>query len=425
MAPVNKTKKSKKYIIVLIDGAADYPLAELGNKTPLQAAYKPNMDRLACRGITGIVRTIPEGISPGSDTANLSILGYDPRSYSTGRSSLEAVSIGVKLEDKDIVFRCNLVTLSEEADYAQKTMVDYSAGEIGTEDAKILISDIAEKLGSGSLEFYPGISYRHVLVIKNKPKGFFNDCVLTPPHDISGKKIRHYLPAGSDSKVMLDLMAKSADILKNHPVNLRRQAEGKKAANSIWLWARATKPALDSFYEKYGISGSVISAVDLVKGIGICAGLKAVYVEGATGNINTNYEGKAAAAISELKSGQDFVYIHIEAPDECGHQGNAKDKVKSIEFIDSRVVEKIIKEMEIGGLNYSIMILPDHPTPVSIKTHTSEPVPFLIYNSANKTDTKNKMCACENHCVFDEFYSKSTGLFIEDGHKLMDYFLKD
>lgn len=322
MVAKGNTKNSRrKYIIILIDGAADYPLAELGNKTPMQSAYKPNIDRLACKGISGIVRTIPEGISPGSDTANLSILGYDPRVYSTGRSSLEAVSIGVNLEDRDIILRCNLVTLSQEADYSQRTMLDYSAGEIGTEDAKIIINDISEELGSENLRFYAGISYRHVLVLKNKTAGFFDGCVLTPPHDISGKKIGQYLPAGNGSDQILDLMHKSAGILNNHPVNVQRVAAGRKAANSIWLWAKATKPGLDSFYEKYGLIGSVISAVDLVKGIGICAGLKAVNVKGATGNINTNYEGKADAALSELKSGQNFVYIHIEAPDECGHQG--------------------------------------------------------------------------------------------------------
>ena len=327
-------KKSKKYIIILIDGAADYRLDELGGKTPLQVARKPAIDFLARNGLVGMVRTIPDGIPPGSDTANLSILGYDPLIYSTGRSSLEAVSIGIDLKDDEITFRCNLVTLSDGDTYEDMLMSDYSAGEITSDESGQLINVLAEELGTPQIRFYPGVSYRHVIVWKNGPA----DLKLTPPHDISGKSIRDYLPEGDRSDTVLDMMKKSNLILNGHPVNKKRKAEGKNPANSIWLWGKGKKPELDSFYSKYRIRGSVISAVDLVRGIGICAGLRPVEVEGATGNINTNFTGKADAAIQEVKNGQDFVYIHIEAPDECGHQGNIHDKIKSIEMNNVRLV---------------------------------------------------------------------------------------
>lgn len=403
--------KNKKYIVILIDGAADYRLPELNNKTPLQAAKKPAMDYLARNGIVGMVRTIPQGLSPGSDTANLAILGYDPRIYSSGRSSLEAVSIGVNLSDDDITFRCNLVTLSDEKDYLAKVMIDYSSGEITTEEAKILILDIAKELETKDIKFYPGVSYRHVIVWKGGPDNF----KLTPPHDITGMKIKDYLPGGGSVDVILDLMTRSSNLLKDHPVNKNRIKEGKKPANSIWIWGKGKKPKLDSFCKKYGISGSVISAVDLVKGIGICAGLKSVEVEGATGNIHTNFEGKAKAVINEIKNGQDFVYLHIEAPDECSHQGNIKDKVRSIEIIDERVIKLIKEGLDEMGVNYKIMILPDHITPIVKMTHTSEPVPFMIFDSKNITEKPLQ--------VYDEFYPVNNGVFIEEGCKLIDYFL--
>jgi 2,3-bisphosphoglycerate-independent phosphoglycerate mutase len=423
----------KKYIVVLIDGASDYPLAELGNKTPLQSASKPVIDELARRGVVGMVKTIPDGVAPGSDSANLSILGYDPRVYSTGRSSLEAVSMGIELSENDVTFRCNLVTLSDESHYPEKTMLDYSAGEITTEEAKILVTDIAQMFETEQIRFYPGVSYRHIIVWRGGIGETDDTLVLIPPHDISGRKIAHYLPKGKNSRVFLDYMLRSGRILRDHPVNAARIKECKNPANSIWIWAKATKPALGSFYEKYGINGSVISAVDLVKGIGICAGLKPVDVKGATGNIHTDFEGKARAALGELENGQDFVYIHIEAPDECGHQGDFKEKIRSIELIDSKVIRILKEQLDFMNTDYSMMILPDHPTPIIKRTHTSDPVPFLIYDSkdpgtctgtgADKGTGPVGTGSQNNSNIYDEFYPQATGLFISEGHKLMDYFL--
>jgi len=429
--------KKKKYIVILIDGAADYRLAELGNRTPLQVSRKPVIDYLARNGIIGMVKTIPQGMSPGSDTANLAILGYDPRIYSSGRSSLEAVSIGVNLSENDTTFRCNLVTLSDEEDYMSRIMVDYSAGEITTEEARILILDIAEKLETEDIKFYPGVSYRHVIVWKNiqndnkdsksskyskyskdsigqNEKSVEDDFKLTPPHDISGRKIKDYLPCGRYSDVILNLMVGSSKLLMDHPVNKKRIKDGKRQANSTWIWGKGKKPALESFYKKYGINGSVISAVDLIKGIGICAGLKPVNVEGATGNIHTNFLGKANAVISEIRAGQDFVYLHIEAPDECSHQGNINDKIRAIEIIDEKVVKTVKEALDEMDIDYRLMILPDHPTPIVKKTHTSEPVPFLIFKSRN---IKEKPLQ-----IYDEFYPVNNGVFIKEGYKLMDYF---
>ncbi len=408
-----KKNTNKKYIVVLIDGAADYKLKELGNKTPLQIAKKPEIDRLAQKGEVGMVKTIPEGIPPGSDTANLSILGYDPAIYSTGRSSLEAVSIGIKLEDDDVTFRCNLVTLSDEPDYKAKVMIDYSAGEISTVESEGLIRRLDSVLGNDHIKFYKGVSYRHVIVWKNGPE----NTVLTPPHDISGKKIKGFLPSGEGSKDILDMMISSSEVLSLDDVNIKRIRAGKNPANSIWLWGKGRKPKLDPFFKKYGFKGSVISAVDLVKGIGICAGLRSVNVEGATGNINTNFKGKAQAVIDEIKNGQDFVYVHIEAPDECGHQGNIAEKIRAIEIIDDKVVGKIRKTLDKMGESYRLMILPDHPTPISIRTHTSDPVPFLIYDSDDVKEDKKEQ-------VFDEFYPALTGIFFDKGYEIMDHFIK-
>ena len=404
-------RDSKKYIVILIDGAADYRLDELGGRTPLQVAKKPVIDLLAKNGIVGMVKTIPDGVAPGSDTANLSILGYDPLIYSTGRSSLEAVSIGVDLKDDEITFRCNLVTLSDGDRYEDLVMVDYSAGEITTEESGQLIDALAGELGTGEIKFYTGVSYRHVIVWKDGPE----DVTLTPPHDISGKKIGDFLPEGDGSGMILEMMKRSNIILKDNPVNSERKTAGKRPANSIWLWGKGKKPALDSFKDKYSINGSVISAVDLVRGIGICAGLKPVEVEGATGNIHTNFSGKADAAINEIKDGADFVYIHIEAPDECGHQGNIKDKIRSIEIIDEKVIGRIKDNLDTMQVNYRLMVLPDHPTPIIKRTHTSDPVPFLIFDSENISEKKDQ--------VFDEFYPQSSGNIIEEGFKLMDCFL--
>ncbi|HHV28706.1 cofactor-independent phosphoglycerate mutase [Acetivibrio mesophilus] len=401
-----------KYVLILGDGMADYPLSQLDNKTPLQYAKKPNIDFLAQNAEVGMVKTIPEGIPPGSDAANLSVMGYSPKIYYTGRSPLEAISMGIDLSDTDVAIRCNLVTLSEDEKYDQKTMIDYSSDEISSEEAKELIGEVNKHFKSDSMCFYPGISYRHCMVWNNGSTGL----KLTPPHDILEKKITDYLPSGESTKILLDMMIKSYDILKDHPVNKARVSRGLRPANSIWLWGEGKKPSIPKFYDKYKLNGSVISAVDLIKGIGILAGLRNVEVEGATGNIDTNFCGKAEAALKELESGQDFVYLHIEAPDECGHRHEIENKVKSIELIDDQVVGTIIKGLEKYD-DYRILILPDHPTPLSLRTHTSEPVPFLLYQKsrAKKSGVTG----------YDELQASKTGIMINEGYKLMDHFILD
>jgi len=399
-----------KYIIILIDGAADYRIAELGNKTPLQYAKTPAVDSIAVNGEMGTVKTIPDGMVAGSDTANLSVLGYDPKKYYTGRSPLEAVSLGINLSEDDVAFRCNLVTLSEEDNYADRTMVDYSAGEIPTDLSGILIEDIGSRLQTEKIKFFPGVSYRHIIVWEGGP----DKNILTPPHDILGKKISDFLPRGPGSGTLLDMMVRSSSLLKEHAINKERTKKGERPANSIWIWGEGRKPALDSFYEKYKLRGSVISAVDLIKGIGILAGLQPVRVEGATGTINTNFKGKASAAVSELAGEKDFVYLHIEATDECSHQGNVKNKVKAIEIIDREVVGPIKEALNRYGFDYKMMILPDHYTPISVRTHTPEPVPFMIYDSSKKADNKLEK--------FNEFSAEKTGLYFKDGCKLANYF---
>lgn len=398
-----------KYVLILGDGMADYPLQQLDNKTPLQYARKPNIDFLAQNGEVGMVKTIPDGIPPGSDAANLSVMGYNPKEFYTGRSPLEAVSMGINLSDTDVALRCNLVTLSESEEYEGKIMLDYSSDEISTEEAKELILAVNESLKTDNFSFYPGISYRHCMVWKNGPLGLS----LTPPHDILEKKITTYLPK-NNAGILLELMMKSYDILKDHSVNKARIARGLKPANSIWLWGEGKKPFLPEFYDKYKVRGSVISAVDLIKGIGILAGLNVVEVEGATGNIHTNFVGKAQAALKELDAGRDFVYLHLEAPDECGHRYEIDNKVKSIEMIDDLVVGTILKGLEKYD-DYRIMVLPDHPTPLSLRTHTSDPVPFLIYSKAKTTKSGIN--------GYDEDQASKTGLVFKEGHKLMDYFL--
>lgn len=398
-----------KYVVLIGDGMADYPVPELNNKTPLEVAYKPNMDYLARNGEMGLVKTIPDSLQPGSDVANLSVFGYDPELYYTGRSPLEAVSMGIDLGDIDVAIRCNLVTLSDEGKYEDKTMIDYSSGEITTDEARELIKEISGELNSADFSFYPGISYRHCLVWKN---GNLN-LKLTPPHDISGKKVANYLPEGEGSELLLSLMKKSTEILKDHPVNRNRVKNGLNPATSIWLWGQGRKPSLKTFYEKFNLSGSVISAVDLVRGIGILAGLKPVYVEGATGNIHTNYKGKAMAALKELESGSDFVYIHVEAPDECGHQGLAESKVKSIELIDAELLAPLMEGL--SGWDYSILMLPDHPTPLSTRTHSRDPVPYVIYRK-NSSQKNSGGSYCEKNAA-------STGIFVEKGHTLIERLL--
>ena len=364
-----------KYILVLCDGMADFKIDALGGKTPLEAAKKPNIDFMAKTAMQGFVKTVPDGMKPGSDVANLSALGYDAKACYTGRSPLEALSLGIDLQPTDVALRCNLVTLSDDEPYEAKTMIDYSSGEITTAESELLMKSVAQSLNDNTFEFYPGVSYRHCLVCHNGR----TDSDLTPPHDITGKKIADYLPKGYNADVYLSLMKKSAEILKSHPVNLERKKQGKRTADSIWLWGQGTKPRLQSFYERYGIKGAMISAVDLLKGIAVGSGMQSIDVEGATGTIDTNFDGKAKAALDALKN-NDFCFIHLEAPDECGHQKDAKGKTRSIELIDEKIIGAIIKGMK--DSEFKMLVMPDHFTPIATGTHDATPVPFLMYSSS-------------------------------------------
>ncbi len=401
-----------KYVVVLGDGMADYAVDEFGGKTILEMAEKPNMDYMAKHGEMGLVKTVLDGMKPGSDVANLSVMGYDTRKCYSGRSPLEAASIGVKLKDNDVTFRTNLVTLSDEENYEDKTMLDYSAGEISTEEAAELIAAVEDALHTDMIHFYSGVSYRHLLVWE----GGSTKVSLTPPHDISDKKIDGHLPEGEGADKLLEMMKKSEEILKNHPVNKKRVAEGKNPANSIWIWGEGTKPQLENFKDKYGLDGSVISAVDLIKGIAICAGMNSIDVEGANGNYNTNFDGKAKAALDALLSGNDFVYVHLEGPDECGHQGDAEHKKLAVEKIDEKIIGYLRKNLEERGIDYKMLVLPDHPTPIKLKTHVSDPVPYIIYDSRKSADGK---------LDYTEKNAKQTGIYIDKGHELMEHFLKD
>lgn len=396
-----------KYIVVLGDGMADYPIPALANKTPLQAANKPTIDSLAKHAQVGLCQTVPEGFKPGSDVANLSVMGYDPHECYTGRSPLEAVSIGIDLKDTDVTLRCNLVTLSDEPRYEDKTMIDYSAGEISTAEAEELISYLKKHFDNEKFTLYAGVSYRHCLVVDHGRTGH----ELTPPHDITGKPVKGHLPQGPDAKLYLDMMKRSAELLKNHPVNQARIAAGKNPANSVWFWGEGTKPKLANFEQKFGKKGAVISAVDLVKGIGILAGMKIIDVPGATGNYDTNFAGKAQAAFNELSLGTDFVYIHMEAPDECGHQGDIAHKIYSIEQISETVVKPLIEGLREAGEAFRILICPDHPTPISVRTHVSDPVPYLLYSSDEKYSS--------DVLSYDELSAKNTGVFVKQGWELM------
>ena len=403
-----------KYVVVLYDGMADNPVEALGGKTPMQKANKPIFDSLAKRGEVGLVRTIGEGLKPGSEIGNLTVMGYDPRKYFTGRSPLEAISIGVKMADDDISLRCNLVTLSDEENYDDKTMVDYSAGDISSEEAAKIIKTVQQNFGGGEFDFYSGVSYRHCLIFH---KGTTDLGTMTPPHDISGRVVGPYISTSPNAQKLTSLMRKSYDLLKDHPVNIERIKQGKRPANSIWLWGEGTKPTLPPFSELYGVKGTVISAVDLLKGIGIAAGMQTPEVEGATGYIDTNFEGKANAAVDALKKDCDFAYIHIEAPDECGHRYEPENKVKAIEYIDSRVLPIVIKGLEEIGEDYKIMILPDHPTPLSTRTHASDPVPYMIYQKSKEKDSGVES--------INEESAKKTGNFIDAGYELMNKFIKE
>lgn len=399
-----KGSDEMKYIVMLGDGMADYPIEELGGKTPLEVAKKPNIDRLAQGGELGMVKTVPEGMKPGSDVANLSAMGYDPLKCYTGRSPLEAVSIGIQMTDTDVAFRCNLVTLSDETEYVDKTMMDYSSGEITTAEAAELIKAVDAAFRTDEIVFYPGISYRHCMIWREGPVGLN----LTPPHDISDQKVGTYLP---EDPVILDLMKRSYEVLKDHPVNQDRRARGLNPANSIWLWGEGTRPGVSRFEDMYGVKASVISAVDLIKGIGICAGMKVIEVEGATGNIDTNFKGKGEAALQTLLDGQDLVYIHVEAPDECGHHGDVDGKVRSIELIDEQIVGPLLKGLEDAGEEYSILVMPDHPTPIAIKTHISDPIPYLLYRSTETVES--------GISSYTEKNGASTGRFVAQGQELM------
>jgi len=401
-----------KYIVILADGMADYPVAELGNKTPLQAAKTPCIDYLARYGSVGMVQTVPEGMNPGSDTANLAVLGYNPRECYSGRSPFEAFSIGIPMTEEDVSFRCNLVTVTEDEPYEEKIIIDHSSGEITSEESKILIAAIQEKLGRPGLTFYPGISYRHILLWEKAPW----DYEMTPPHDILGKKIGPYQPKGPYGQMFKEMMKASFDILKDHPVNIERKARGLNPANLIWLWGEGRKPAIPSFTEKYGLKGAVISAVDLIKGLGLCAGMDSIDVEGVTGTYETNYAGKAQAALNALRNSSDFVYVHLEGPDECGHRAEIENKITAIERIDQQIIRPIYEALRQTGEEFRIMVLPDHATPLSVRTHTMDPVPFLIYDSRWQEEKPKQ--------AYDEDAAKETGLFVQEGYKLMDCFLE-
>ncbi len=401
-----------KYIVLLCDGMADYAVEALGGKTPMMCAHKPNMDYLASKSEVGLVKTVADGLKPGSDVANMSVMGFDPKKYYTGRSPLEAVSIGVKLKDDDVTLRCNLVTLSEEESFEERTMVDYSAGDISTEEAAKLIEAVEEAFGNEKYRYYSGVSYRHCLVVS---EGTTDLGDMTPPHDISDRVIGPYISKSENAKELIAMMKKSYEVLKNHPVNLDRISKGKRPANSIWLWGEGKKPILPSYSELYGIEGSVISAVDLLKGIGISAGMSTPDVQGATGYIDTNFVGKAERALGELESGKDFVYIHVEAPDECGHRNEPENKVRAIELIDEKILSLLLKELE-RYEDYKLMILPDHPTPIATKTHASDPVPYLIYHKKGERQGVD---------TFTEETAKNTGNYIEDGPSIMGKFIKE
>ena len=393
-----------KYIVILGDGMADEPMEQLGGRTPLECANIPAMDALAGTGELGLVKTVPDSMKPGSDVANLAVLGYDPTRNYSGRSPLEALSVGVKMEEDDVIFRANIVTLTEEEHYSEKTILDHSSGEISTEDADILMDVIRKNMDCEDYRFYTGTSYRHIMVWKH---GQVQE--LAQPHDHLGEKISAYLPA---DPALRKMMEDSYDLLNDHPLNKKRAAEGKNKANSLWFWGAGTKPSISNFMEKTGKKGAMISAVDLLKGIAVGAGMQVVEVPGANGSLHTNYEGKAAAAVKAvLEDGCDFAYIHVEAPDEMGHQGSAENKIKAIEFLDGRVVAPVKQALDASGEEYRLLILPDHPTPIRCRTHTGDPVPYILYDSS-----KQRKAIAQ----YSEKEAKKTGIYEPEGYKLID-----
>ncbi len=395
-----------KVIVLLGDGMSDVTYSELGDRSPLQAASTPNMDYMARHGQVGLARTVPEGMPPGSDVANLSVFGYDPRGCYTGRSPLEAISMGVELGPDDVAFRMNLVTLGQAE--GGVFMEDFSAGHISTAEGRVLVESLQEKLGSPEFEFHPGVSYRHLLVWRGGRDGMS----LTPPHDITGKPVQEYLPAGDGADRLIEIMNHARTVLQDHPLNGQRQRDGKSQANSVWFWGHGKSPRIGSYREKFGLSGAVISAVDLIKGIGVCVGLEPIRVEGATGFIDTNYLGKALAALAALER-HDFVYVHVEAPDEAAHAGRMDYKIRAIEDFDRQVVGTVLEGIGKFG-EYAILCAPDHPTPVNLMTHTPDPVPFIIYRGG---EGKGNGAA-----AYDEEQARSTGLFVE-GYRLMEMLL--
>lgn len=402
-----------KYVILVGDGMADLPLAELEGKTPLSAAEKLGMDYIASKGQNGRVQTVPEGMVPESDTANLAIMGYDPRLYSKGRSPLEAASIGIAMGEDDTAIRANVVCLSEEEEhYEDKRMIDHSAGEISTEEADLLIKSVQEAFGNDFRTFYTGVSYRHCVIWKDCPD--FTD--FSRPHDIIGRRIGDHAPVNPSSAPMWELQKASYDLLNTHPVNLARAAAGKRKANSLWLWSPGKKPALPSFKEKTGLEASVVCAVDLIRGIGICAGMKAPVTEGATGALDTNYTGKLNTAIREMENGSDFVYIHVEAPDECGHQGSYRDKIEAIQRIDREILCPLLDYFKKKGEPFRLLLTPDHPTPVYVRTHTRDAVPFVVYDSENEQDS-----GIRTYCEQSGF---DGGLYLEKGEDLLKLLLQ-
>ena len=400
-----------KYLVLIPDGMADEKISSLGDKTPMEAANKKTIDALALRSTVGTVSNVPSGMVPESDTANMAILSFDPKVYSKGRSPLEAVSMGLSMQPDEVAYRCNIVTLSEESEYDEKIMLDHSADEITTAEADELIKALDAALGNEIRRFYTGVSYRHCILWK----GGNDSYNFMRPHDILGQCIKEYLPQGDDGKVFYDLMRASWDILERHPINEARRARGLRPANSIWLWSPGKKPALPSFKDKWGLDAAVISAVDLIKGIGLCAGMNSIDVEGATGNVHTNYTGKANAAMEAFQNGAEYVYIHVEAPDECGHRAETENKVLSIELIDEKILRPVYEYLVGTGEDFKIMILPDHPTPVRLRTHTIDPVPFMIYSSREEK---------EGVYLFSEENAANTGLYIPRGHELMELLIE-
>lgn len=397
-----------KYLVLIPDGMADEPIEALGGRTPMEAADKPCMNALAARSTVGLVSNVPTGMVPESDTANMAILSFDPKVYSRGRSPLEAISMGLSMAPDETAYRCNVVTLSDEGEYEDKIMLDHSADEITTAEADELIKALEAHFGTDYRHFYTGVSYRHCILWKDG-----NDTYdFSRPHDIIGRTIRDYLPSEENGGgEFRRLMKESFEVLNHHPVNEARRARGLKPANSAWLWSPGKKPRLPDFTEKWGISGTVISAVDLIKGIGLCAGMKSIDVDGATGNVHTNYDGKAQAAIQAFRDGAELVYVHVEGPDECGHRAELENKVLSVELIDQKILAPVYEYLKSSGEDFKILVLPDHPTPIRIRTHSIDPVPFFLYDSAAE---------CEGTSLFSEKTAKATGLYIPEGHTLLE-----